>query len=194
MSHQPEIVRDEQAGERESRLQIQQQVDHLRLHGQVEGRDGFVGDEHRRIERERAGDADALALPSAQRVRMSRRQRRIQADEIEEALHAGLPARAIADAVDVERFPHDVAHPHARIEGSARILKDHLHPPAQLADARAARAQHVFPLEEHFARLGLYQAQQRSGHGRLAAARLAHESEDLSALHGEAHVGHGRHA
>jgi len=69
VSDQPQVVRDEQAGERQPFLQIHQQVDHLRLHGNVERRHRFVGDDQRRIERERAGEADALPRRDGRRWR-----------------------------------------------------------------------------------------------------------------------------
>ncbi len=57
-----EVVRDEEIGEAELVLQVLEQVESLRLHRDIEGRDRLVGDDEARIERERAGDADALAL------------------------------------------------------------------------------------------------------------------------------------
>ena len=46
------------------------QVEDLRLDRDVERRDGLVGDDQLRIERERAGEADALALPARELVRI----------------------------------------------------------------------------------------------------------------------------
>jgi hypothetical protein len=39
-------------------------LSHLRLHADVERRHRLVGDEQLGLERDRAGDADALALPA----------------------------------------------------------------------------------------------------------------------------------
>ena len=50
-------------------LQIQEEIDDLSLDGNIEGAHGLVADDERRIRRESARDADALALPAAELVR-----------------------------------------------------------------------------------------------------------------------------
>ena len=57
-----EIVGDEKVGEVELRAQVHEQVQDLRLDRHVERCDRFVADQHVGLHRERAGDADALAL------------------------------------------------------------------------------------------------------------------------------------
>ncbi len=57
-----QVVGDEQVGEVEFASKVEQQVEYLRLDRDVEGRDSFVADDELRIEGQRAGDADALAL------------------------------------------------------------------------------------------------------------------------------------
>ncbi|MOA48216.1 hypothetical protein D3C78_1709310 [compost metagenome] len=52
-------------------LEIHEQVDHLCLDRHVERGDGLVGDDQARVERERAGDADALALAAGKSVRIT---------------------------------------------------------------------------------------------------------------------------
>ena len=88
MAHHAEIVRDEQHRQLQPVLQIEQQVDDLRLHRDVERRYRLVGDHQRRIERQRARDADALALAAAEGVRKARPRRGRQADQIEQFAHA----------------------------------------------------------------------------------------------------------
>jgi hypothetical protein len=53
---------DEQIAETKPLLQIEQQVDDLRLHRHVERRHRFVADHELGSQRQRARDADALAL------------------------------------------------------------------------------------------------------------------------------------
>ena len=43
--HQPQVVRDEEVGQLQPRLQIEQQPDDLRLNRHVERRHGLVGDD-----------------------------------------------------------------------------------------------------------------------------------------------------
>ncbi len=66
-----EVVRDEEVGEAEFVLQIAQQIDHLRLHRDVERGDRLVADDEARVQCERAGDADALALTAGKFVRVA---------------------------------------------------------------------------------------------------------------------------
>ena len=58
-----------------SRLEIVEQVQDLRLDRDVERADRFVADDEVGVERERAGDADALALAAGEFVRVARRRR-----------------------------------------------------------------------------------------------------------------------
>ena len=65
---QAEIVRDEQVGQLQSLLQFHQQIHDLRLHRDVERRHRLVGDDERRVQRQRAGQPDALPLSAAELV------------------------------------------------------------------------------------------------------------------------------
>ena len=71
--HHREIVRDEDVGEAEPVLQIAQQIDDLRPDRDVERRDRLVADDELRLDRERAGDGDALALAAGEFVRIAAR-------------------------------------------------------------------------------------------------------------------------
>jgi hypothetical protein len=48
-----------------------QEVDHLRLHRDIQRADRFVADNEARFDGEGAGDADALALAAAEFVRVT---------------------------------------------------------------------------------------------------------------------------
>src|ERR1044071_1610051 len=60
--HDRQIVRDEQISQLEFLLKLVEQVQYLRLNGNVERRHGFVAHDEFRIERQRASYAYALAL------------------------------------------------------------------------------------------------------------------------------------
>ena len=64
-----EVVRDEDVREPEVALQVLEQVEDLRLHRDVQRRDGLVADDELRVDRERAGDTDPLPLPAGKLVR-----------------------------------------------------------------------------------------------------------------------------
>ena len=91
MLHDRQVVGDEQVGQAEPVLQVEQQVDDLRLDRDVERRDRLVGDDQRRVERERAGDADALPLAAGEGVREAVHVGRRQLHQVEQLAH---PARA----------------------------------------------------------------------------------------------------
>ena len=77
--HQPQVVGDEEIRQLQPRLQVQEQLHHLRLNRDVQRRHGFVGDDERGVERQRARDADALALAAAELVRIPIEVRRARA-------------------------------------------------------------------------------------------------------------------
>ena len=84
MLHHREIVRDEDVGEAEAPLQVAQQVEHLRLDRDVERRDRLVADDQLRLDRERAGDRDALALAAGELVRIALREARLEPDQLQQ--------------------------------------------------------------------------------------------------------------
>ena len=94
--HQPQVVGDEQDGQAEPRLQLEQQVDDLGLDRDVEGGDQLVGDQALGLDRERAGDADALALAARELVRVAERGVGRQADEVEQLARCGPGSRPAA--------------------------------------------------------------------------------------------------
>ena len=71
MAHHREVVADEEVGEPELLLQVLEQVDDLRLDRDVERGDRLVADDELRVERQRPGDADALALAAGELVRVA---------------------------------------------------------------------------------------------------------------------------
>ena len=84
MLDQPQIVRDEQVGQLQLRLQVDQQFDDLRLNRHVERRHRFVGDDERRVQRQRARDADALPLAAAELVRIALEMAALEPDQLEQ--------------------------------------------------------------------------------------------------------------
>ncbi len=67
--HHRHVVRDEQVGEAQFRLEVEHQVHDLRLDRDVQRRDRLVGDDQPGVQGERPGDADALALAAGELVR-----------------------------------------------------------------------------------------------------------------------------
>ena len=103
VAHHRQVVGDDDVGQPELVLQVLEQVDDLRLHGDVEGGDRLVGDDELGRQGERAGDADALALAAGELVRVAVVVLRAQADQLEQRLHGALGALLGLDALQPER-------------------------------------------------------------------------------------------
>ncbi|CRX24549.1 hypothetical protein PAERUG_P54_1_London_24_VIM_2_04_13_04031 [Pseudomonas aeruginosa] len=104
-----------------------EQFQHLRLHRDVQRRDRFVGDDQLRVERQRAGDAEALALAAGELVRVTGHGVGGQADVLEQR---GDPLAAFGQrqaVVNQQRLADQFQHRLARVERSVGVLEDHLH-------------------------------------------------------------------
>ena len=87
LAHDAEVVGDEQHRHAEPRLHLGEQLQDLRLHGDVERRGRLVGDEQVGLVGERHGDHDALALAAGELVRIGAEAapRVADADEVEQS-------------------------------------------------------------------------------------------------------------
>ena len=68
------VVRDKDISETEFLLQIDQQIEHLRLDRLIEGGNGFVENDQARRQSERAGDINPLLLSAGQFMRIAARE------------------------------------------------------------------------------------------------------------------------
>src|SRR6188472_240153 len=82
---------DEDVGEAELALQLLEQIHHLGLNGDVERRDRFIADDHLWVKRYTTRDADPLALPSGELVRVAVDVLGIETDELKQLLHPAAP-------------------------------------------------------------------------------------------------------
>jgi tryptophanyl-tRNA synthetase len=69
-------------------LQADDQVQHLRLHRDIQRRNRFVRDQELRVQRQSPGDADALTLATGKLVRIAMRGLCTEAHDIEQFIHA----------------------------------------------------------------------------------------------------------
>ncbi len=175
-------------------LQVLQQVQDLRLHGDVEGGHDLVADEQLRLEDQRAGDADALALASGELAGTPGAvDEGVDADLVEHGVGRGASLLLGADLPDGQRLGHDVDDPAARVQRRDRVLEDHLHLRAQRAQVAAAERGQLGLAEDDLARGGLLDLDDGPSRRGLAAARLADEAERLPLAHREGDAGHGLH-
>src|SRR5689334_7330129 len=111
-----EVVGDEDVREAEVALQVLEQVQDLGLHRDVQCRHGLVADDQLRVDRERAGDADALPLAARELVREAVVVLRVEADDLEELLHAPLDLRLGPELVHLQGLGDDEADALARVQ------------------------------------------------------------------------------
>jgi len=193
LPHQAQVVRDEQVGEAKPRLQILQKIHDLRLYRHIQSRDRFVRDDERRVQRQSAGQPDALPLAAAELVRELRDLRRVQADQAEQLRHPGLALLAGADAMDDERFFDDGADAHAGVERRIGILKDDLEIATGAPQVSCVERCQVGALEDDLSRCGLDQPQDAAAGGRLSTAGFTDQAERLAGSHIETDVVNSAH-
>ena len=150
--------------------------------------DRLVAHDQVGLEHERARDADALALPAGELVRVAPRVVRRQADQLHDPRHAVPPFLRGRQPVDAESLGDAGADRGPRVERRERILEDDLHPAPERLEPPAAELRDVGPVEDDAAAGRLDQAQQHAADGGLAAAGLADEAERLAPADGEADV------
>ena len=128
-----------------SLLQVAQQVEDRRLHGDVERRHRLVGDEQRRRHRERPREPDTLALAARELVRVPEAKLVAQADLVEQLDDPRVEVAPARETLHGQRLAHDLPTRHARVERRVRILEHHVHvaperpqrAPRQVRDVRA---------------------------------------------------------
>ncbi len=183
-----EVVGDEQVGELELVLQLHQQVDDLRLDRDVERRHRLIADDQLGIERQRAGDADPLALAAGEFVRIGVHRLGPEAGAFEQRGDALAALGRRADVVHDQRLAHDLARRHARVQRGVGILVDHLHAPPVGQHGLGSEAGDVLAAHLDGAVGRLEQLQERAADRRLAAAALAHQAQRLAAADRERHA------
>jgi hypothetical protein len=190
LAHHREVVSDEEVGEAPLPLEVGEQVQHLRLHRDVERGDRLVADDERRLHRERPGDADPLALASGELVGIPARMARIEAHLLQQPGHLPRHVLAAGEPVDPDAFGDRGAHRHPRVERAVRVLKDDLHPAAHLPERDPIQREEIAPLEHGGSRGRLLQPENGAAYGRFPASRFAHQPQRFPVLHVERHAVH----
>jgi hypothetical protein len=187
------IMGDEEIGQVELRLELLEQVDHLGLNGHVERADRLVADNELRFQRERSGNSDALTLAAAELVRVAVRKVRVQPDDAEHLPDFLFFLLASHDVVDLQWLGDDGSDRHAGVQRRKRILEDHLHVAAQMAQLFGIELGDVAPLEPHLARCWLIDLEHSAAGRGFPAAALTDQPERLSLPDAKADVIDGMH-
>ena len=94
---------------------------------------------------QRARDADALLLAAGELARQAVEEALVELDHLEQLDDPLVAGRASKAQLMLQRAPHDVAHPAARIERGVGHLIDHLHAAQQVLAAVLERRRQVVP-------------------------------------------------
>lgn len=125
LPHHGEVMQDEQVGEAALALQFIEQLQDLRLHGDIERR-RRVEHHHFGVEHQRSGDGDALHAARRTGPRPALAQRFGQADAGQQVVDLGRPRRRIDPTEIAQRFLDDREHRLPRIEREEQVLVDQL--------------------------------------------------------------------
>ena len=186
VAHHIQVVADEHIGQAKVLFQIQQQIEHLRFHRLVQGRNRLVQDDQARLQGQGAGNVDALALTARQLVRVAlgkpfRRQTHA-GQQVARAFHRF----ALGHAMHHGRKRDRVFHGQARVERCVTVLKHHLRL-APIGFERQGRAPHGLAIKNHLTLVGGNQLHEQTRGGGFAATRLAHHAQGLAFEHIKVH-------
>ncbi len=182
---------DQNQAHGEFALELRQQIHHLRLDGDVQGRGRLVRDDQVGAEGERHRDHDALAHAAGELVRVVAHPLpgRGNADPLHQ-LH-GLATGPLTGhpLVDLEHLPELCPDGEDRVQRGQRVLEDHRHLRAtDPAPFVLAQGEQIAPLEEDLAagdepRRGVEDAHHGLCGDGLAGARLPEHRQRLARRH-----------
>ena len=185
------IVGHEQVGQAHLLLQADQHVDDLCLNGNVQRRDGLVHHEELGLHGQGTGNADALALAAGELVDEAVGVLLVQAHFFQQAVNfLGALGLVLIQVVDIHALGDDIADGHAGVQGSVRVLEDHLSLPLIGEQLTAFQGVNVLAPVEHLSIGLVVHAQAGAAAGGLAAAGLAHQAQRLALTDAERNVVH----
>ena len=176
MPHDGQVVGDEEIGEVEAFLEGAEQIDDLGLNGDVESGDWLIADDEGRVYGEGSGNADPLALASAELVGVAVHHVGIEAHDLEQLLHPVLSLVAVANLVDDEGFFDYGAYGHAGVQGAVRVLEDDLKLLPEGTHCPARELGEVLAPEADFTARGFEELEDAPADGGLAASAFTDEA------------------
>lgn len=187
-----EVVADEEVRKATLLLQVAEEVEHLRLDGDVKRGDGLVADDDLGVKHQGAGHVDALALTAGELVRIALEVLHVQADlahDLEDALLA--PGGIGLGAVDEHGLLDGLGRSVARVKRGIGVLEDHLDVLADRLELLPGKLGDVLATVDDLPRGGLVQLHHAAAQRGLAAAGLANDAQRLAGIDVQAHVGKG---
>ena len=152
MADHSEVMGDDYQREPQLIPQIAEQVNHLRLHRHIKGRDRLIPDHQLRGRGQRAGNPDPLALAARKFMWVAFRVLGAQADFGQQFRHFAAPLRGGHFwEMRLQRFADQLANTHARVQRRKGVLKDELHVSAQRGQVAPGKAAHIAAVKLHIA-------------------------------------------
>ena len=196
--HHGEVVGDEDHRAAELLLQVAQQLQDLRLNGDVERRRRLVGDQQVGLTRDRGGNQHALAHAAGKLMRIVVEAPLAvgNADELQELDRTPACRGLVEPLMDHQVLGDLLADGEHRVERGHGVLEDHSDPvPANLGHLLFGQREQVAVAEKHAPAADLPgwvdEPQDRERGHALAGAGLADDAEDLAGLDGEREAVHG---
>ena len=131
VTHDGQVVGDEEVRQAVPVAQLDEEVEDLRLHDDVERRGRLVENDEARAGRQRARDHDALALPARELVRIAAQVDRQEPDVVEQAGDALPEVGTPGEPVGRQRLRDQAVDGQPRVERRGRLLEDELDLAAQ---------------------------------------------------------------
>src|SRR5512139_849994 len=113
---------------------------------------------------------------------VSRHVIRLETHRTEEISDPIFPFRGFRQVVNPDRLTNDLLDAHPWVEGSVRVLKDHLDPGSKKCQFLAGHGGHISSLKLNPASGRIVKPDQASSHGRLSAAGLTHQPQRFSRM------------
>ncbi len=132
--HHRHIVGNKQEGDAKLALQVEHQINNLRLNRHIQRRDGLVGNHHFGVQRQRAGYTDALTLPARKFMRITLSMFRQQSHFIQQPGNALLRLATRHRLVDQQRLHNGEADRQPGIQRGVGILEDKLNITPQMGE------------------------------------------------------------
>src|SRR3990172_3697316 len=190
MLYDRKVMSNEQIRQPEFHLQILQNIQYLRLYGYIQRRDRLVTDDVSGAKSQGARNANTLALPTGELMRVTSGMVVLQAHLLESLTHNLHALSGRADPMNVQTFDHRVADRYTRIERSIRVLKDDLHVAAHGFQVSRLQRKHILVIELYDARSWLDQPEHGTPHGGFAAAGFPHQTQRLAFFHHKTDIIH----
>src|SRR6059036_2756776 len=181
----PDVVRDEHEGQTELIPELEQEIHDARADRDVEHGYRLIRHDELRLEDDRPRNCDPLPLTAAQLVWIPVHEvrRRRELGMLERLGDQILPIlEGIRHAVNRQRLRDRIHHGETRVERFVRILEDHLHAATEVLQRPSLQRGDVVAVEQELAFRGLFEFHEEAARGRLPAARLSDDPEDLAPL------------